>query len=86
MIRGGPTRGLGRIDSGDAGRIDSGLTINEQSQKQRSQSPKLLRLTPGLTIVSAESKIYSPRQGYVSPGNSIILEIAATLLFIGVTI
>ena len=54
--------------------------------KQTSQSPKLLRLTPGLTIVSAKSKIYSPRQGYLSPGNSIILEIAATLLFIGVTI
>ena len=45
-----------------------------------------LRLTPGLTIASAKSKIYSPRQGYLSPGNSIILEIAATLLFIGVTI
>ena len=44
--------------------------------KQRSQSPKLLRLTPGLTIVSAKSTIYSPRQGYLSPGNSIILEIA----------
>ena len=54
--------------------------------KQRSQSPKLLRLTPGLTIVSSKSNIYSPRQGYLSPGNSIILEIAATLLFIGVTI
>ena len=39
-----------------------------------------------LTIVSAKSKIYSPRRGYLSPGNSIILEIAATLLFISVTI
>ena len=39
-----------------------------------------------LTIVSAKSKIYSPRRGYLSPGNSIILEIAAILLFIGVTI
>ena len=38
-----------------------------------------------LTIVSAKSKIYTPRRGYLSPGNSIILEIAATLLFIGVT-
>ena len=38
-----------------------------------------------LTIVSAKSKIYSPRRSYLSPGNSIILEIAATLLFIGVT-
>ena len=36
-----------------------------------------------LTIVSAKSKIYSLRRGYLSPGNSIILEIAATLLFIG---
>ena len=39
-----------------------------------------------LTIVSAKSKIYSPRRGYLSPGNSIALEIAATLLFISVTI
>ena len=39
-----------------------------------------------LTIVSAKSKIYSPRRGYLSPGNSIILEIAATLSFIGVII
>ena len=43
------------------------------NSKQRSQSP---------TIVSAKSKIYSPRRGYLSPGNSIILEITATLLFI----
>ena len=35
-----------------------------------------------LTIVSAKSKIYSPRRGYLSPGNSSILEIAATLLLI----
>ena len=28
-------------------------------------------------IVSAKSKICSPRQGYLSPGNSIVLEIAA---------
>ena len=47
------------------------------NSKQRSQSP---------TIVSAKSKIYSPRRGYLSPGNSIILEIAATLLFFGVTV
>ena len=33
-----------------------------------------------------QSKIYSPRQGYLSPGNSIVLEIVATLLFISVTI
>ena len=46
------------------------------NSKQILQSP---------TIVSAKSKIYSPRRGYLSPGNSIILEIAATLLFIGVT-
>ena len=38
-----------------------------------------------LTIVSAKSKIYSPRRGYLSPGNSIVLGIAATLLFISVT-
>ena len=29
-----------------------------------------------LTIVSAKSNIYSPRLGYLSPGNSIVLEIA----------
>ena len=39
-----------------------------------------------LTIVSAKSKLYSPRPGYLSPGNSIVLEIAATLLFISVTL
>ena len=33
-------------------------------------------------IVSGKSKFYSPRQGYLSPGNSIVLVIAATLLFI----
>ena len=38
-----------------------------------------------LTIVSAKSKIYSPSRGYLAPGNSIVLEIAATLLFINVT-
>ena len=32
-----------------------------------------------MTIVSAKSIIYSPR-GYLSPGNSIVLEIAATLI------
>ena len=49
---------------------------------QRSQSPNSQRLT----IVSGKSKIYSPRQGYLSSGNSIVLVIAATLLFISVTI
>ena len=34
-----------------------------------------------LTIVSAKSKIYYPRQSYLSPGNSFVLEIAATFLF-----
>ena len=45
---------------------------------------KLLRLTFCLCKV----KIYSSRRvrRYLSPGNSIILEIAAILLFIGVTI
>ena len=38
-----------------------------------------------LTIASAKSKIYSPRRGYLSQGNSIVLGIAATLLFISVT-
>ena len=33
-----------------------------------------------LTIVSAKSKIYSPRRGYLSPGDSIILEIAANFI------
>ena len=41
-----------------------------------------------LTICLCKVKIYSPRRvrRYLSPDNSIILEIAATLLFIGVTI
>lgn len=38
-----------------------------------------------LTIVSAKFKIYSPRRGYLSPGNSIVLEITSALLFIRVT-
>ena len=38
-----------------------------------------------LTIVSAKSKIYSPRRRYLSPGNSIVLEITSALLFISVT-
>ena len=41
---------------------------------QRSQSPNSQRLT----IVSGKSKLNSPRQGYLSPGNSIVLVIAAT--------
>ena len=47
--------------------------------KQRSQSPNSCLF---------KFKIYSPRRvrRYLSPGNSIILEIAATLLFICVTI
>ena len=49
---------------------------------QWSQSPKSWSR---LTIVSAKSKIYSPRRGYLSLGNSIDLEIAAALLFISVT-
>ena len=39
----------------------------------------------GLTVVSAKSKIHSPRRGYLSPGNSILLEITAALLFISIT-
>ena len=39
-----------------------------------------------MTFVSAKSTIYSPRRSYLSPGNSIVLEIVATLLFISVTI
>ena len=49
---------------------------------QRSQSLNSHRLT----IVYGKSKIYPPRQRYLSPGNSIVLVIAATLLFISVTI
>ena len=49
---------------------------------QRSQSPNSQRLT----IVSGKSRIYSPRQGDLSAGNSIVLVIAASLLFISVTI
>ena len=37
-----------------------------------------------LTTTSAKSKIHSPRRGYLSPGNSIILEIETALLFISV--
>ena len=35
-----------------------------------------------LNIVTAKSKIYSPRRGYLLPGNSIVLGIAATLFII----
>ena len=42
---------------------------------QRSQSPN---------SSGRQSKLYSPRRGYLSPGNSIVLRIAATLLFISV--
>ena len=42
---------------------------------QRSQSPN---------SSGCQSKLYSPRPGYLSPGNSIVLGIAATLLFISV--
>ena len=52
----------------------------------RKVKTKITIAQPRVWQVSAKSKIYSPRQGYLSPGNSIILEIAATLLFIGVTI
>ena len=38
-----------------------------------------------LTIVSAKSKIHSPRRGSLSLGNSVVLEIAAALLFISTT-
>ena len=38
-----------------------------------------------LTIVSAKSEIYSLRPGYFSPGNSVVLEIAAASLFISIT-
>ena len=37
------------------------------------------------SIVSAKSKFHSPRRGYLSPGNSIVLEIETALLFISVT-
>ena len=37
-----------------------------------------------LTIVSAKPKIHSPRRGYLSPGNSIVLEKETALLFISV--
>ena len=50
--------------------------------KTKIKIAQLLRLT----IVYAKSNIYSPRRGCLSPGNSIILGIAATLLFISITI
>ena len=36
------------------------------------------------TIVSAKPKIHSPTRGYLSPGNSIVLEKETALLFIRV--
>ena len=36
-------------------------------------------------MLSARSIIYSPRRGYLSPGNYIVLEIETALLFISVT-
>ena len=45
------------------------------------QSSNSLRLT----IVSAKPKIHSPRRGYLSPGNSIVLEKETASLFISVT-
>ena len=58
--------------------------INERSQNKDHNRPTLW----GWPFVLCKVKIYSPRRvrRYLSPGNSIILEIAATLLFIGVTI
>ena len=55
------------------------LTTKWAKSKQRSQSPN---------SCLCKVKIYSPRRvrRYLSPGNSIILEIAATLLFICVPI
>ena len=38
-----------------------------------------------LIIVSGKSKIHSPRQSCLSPGNSIVLEIESALLFISIT-
>ena len=54
------------------------VTMKWAKSKQRSQSPN---------SCLCKVKIYSPRRvrRYLSPGNSIILEIAATLLFICVT-
>ena len=37
-----------------------------------------------LAVVSVKSNIHSPRGGCLSPDNSIVLEIAAALLFISV--
>ena len=48
---------------------------------QRSQLPN----SWGWPLFSAKSKIYSPWPGYLSPGNAMVLEIAAALLFISVT-
>ena len=49
---------------------------------QGSQSPN----SWGWPLFLQSQKIYSPRRSYLSPGNSIILEIAATLLIISITI
>ena len=40
---------------------------------------QLLRLWT--IIVSAKSKIHSARRGYLSPGNAIVLEIAAAIYY-----
>ena len=52
------------------------------NSKQRSQSPN----SWGWPLFLQSQNFYSPRRGYLSPGNSIVLGIATTLLFISVTI
>ena len=48
-------------------------------------NPKITIIQPlRLIIVYAKPKIHTSRRGYLSPGNSIVLEIEAALLFISV--
>ena len=53
-----------------------GIRVSEQEDTNKivMKITQLLRLA----IVSAKSKFYSPRRGYLSPGNFIVLGIAAT--------
>ena len=57
--------------------------VRQEMHKFNTEIPTLQLLS--LTTVSAKSKIQFPRQGYLSPGNSIVLEIEVALLFISVT-
>ena len=54
---------------GSCFRFSSVIKFDMCEFKSKVRISQLLRLT----IVSAKSKIYSPRRGYLSPGNSMVL-------------